>query len=179
VQLQALRPDLTVEGIRGNVDTRLRKLHDSDYDALMLAAAGMERLGLRERITEYLPVEQFVPDAGQGTITVQARLGSDACELARALDHRENRLAAEAERALVRALGAGCHSPVGAHAIVDGDKLRLLGMAATEDGCVLCRAADEGPASDAVRVGRNLGSKLARRLGQSPEPLSGTHYTEP
>jgi hydroxymethylbilane synthase len=168
VQLLEMRPDLTVEGIRGNVDTRLKKLQAGEYDALILAAAGLERLGLADRIAEYLPVDQFVPDAGQGILAVQARMGSEAATLARAVDHQASRRAAGAERALVRALEADCHSPVGAHATIQGDLLRLLGMAASEDGRRLCRAAAEGSVTDAISLGRNLGLELARCL-QEPE----------
>jgi hydroxymethylbilane synthase len=179
VQLHAVRPDLMVKGIRGNVDTRLRKVRADEYDALLLAAAGLQRLGLEDQIAEYLPIDRFVPDAGQGTIVVQARVNSAAGGLARAIDGRESRWAAEAERALVRALQADCHSPVGAHAVIDGERLHLWGMAASEDGEVVCHAQADGLAQDAVSVGRHLGLQLARRLGAAAEPGSARHYTEP
>lgn len=160
VQLRALRADLAASDIRGNVDTRLRKVRVGEYDAVILAAAGLLRLGLGHLITEYLPVEDFVPDAGQGIMAVQARAGDPASLLARSIDDDVSRAAARAERAVVLALGAGCHSPVGAYAQVEGGQMILRGMAADEEGRRLHRAVESGPAADA----ETLGITVARRL---------------
>jgi hydroxymethylbilane synthase len=164
VQLQAVRPDLVACEIRGNVDTRLRKLDDGQYDAIVLAAAGVHRLGLADRVAYYLPVEMFVPDAGQGIIALQTRQGDDAEAFARAVDDPISRAAAVAERAVVRSLGADCHSPVGAFAEVDGSRLVVRAMAALEDGSKLLRLQDEGPITGAEEIGRRLGLRLQTAL---------------
>lgn len=164
VQLRAARPDLVPVDIRGNVDTRLRKLDEGQYDALILAAAGLHRLGLGRRIVQYLPLDRFIPDPGQGIMTVQTRLEDGAIEVARAADDAASRAAALAERAAVRALGAGCHSPVGVHATVDGGRMTLHAMAATEGGSTICQAEREGPVESAIQLGRMLGSELLRQL---------------
>ncbi|MDQ2743960.1 MAG: hydroxymethylbilane synthase, partial [Chloroflexota bacterium] len=164
VQLGAVRPDLVTVDIRGNVDTRLRKVRAGEYEAVILAAAGIDRLGLGTAITEYLPVETFLPDAGQGIMVVQGRVDDDAADLARFIDSAESRLVAHAERALVRALGAGCQSPVGALATVEGDRLLLRGMAATEDLSRLCRAEERTEFDNAEMVGQRVANRLLRSL---------------
>jgi hydroxymethylbilane synthase len=132
-QLHALRPDLLIEDIRGNVDTRLRHVDAGEFDGVLLAAAGLARLGLEGRISQYFSSEEFVPDAGQGVIAVQTRRDGDVELLVREIDDRESRLAVQAERAVVRALGADCHSPVGVYATVEGERVRVRAMAASED----------------------------------------------
>jgi hydroxymethylbilane synthase len=159
-QLQALRSDLVAVPIRGNVDTRLRKLREGEYDAIILAAAGLCRLGLEGAVTEYLPVEQFTPDAGQGIIAVQAREDDPAGVLAAAIDDPASRAAAVAERAVVRALHADCRSPVGAYAEIEGERMLLRGMAADEDGERLRRASVEGSVGEAEALGAELGRRL-------------------
>lgn len=159
-QLLSARPDLQVKDIRGNVDTRLRKLREGEFDAIVLAAAGLLRLGLSEVISEYLPVELCVPDAGQGILAVQTRGSGGVADMASALDDRPSRLSALAERACVRALGADCRSPVGAFATIDGEEMTLLGMAAREDGSRLHRLTVHGRADDPERLGTELGSRL-------------------
>ncbi len=164
VQLLDERPDVQVLNIRGNVDTRLRKLDDGQYDAVLLAAAGLRRLGLADRITEYLAVERFLPDAGQGILAVRTRRDDRANEVARAADDPVSRAAATAERALVRALGAGCQSPVGALAEIRGNRLFLRGLAATEDGSRIYREQVEGPFEQSAEIGTSLGERLLAML---------------
>lgn len=164
VQLQAVRPDLAAAEIRGNVDTRLRRLEDGQYQALILAAAGLRRLGLADAITQYLPVDLFVPDAGQGIIALQTRPDTEAEVMAQAVSDPRSSAAARAERATVRALQADCHSPVGAYARIDGEHLRLRAMAATEDGNRLVRAEQNGGVGEAEELGRAVGEKLLRML---------------
>jgi hydroxymethylbilane synthase len=159
-QLSAYRPDVRAKDIRGNVDTRLKKLQDGEYDALILAAAGLLRLGRADTITEYLPIDLFTPDAGQGILAIQTRRDGWLEELTERLDDRDSRLAAGAERACVRALGADCRSPVGAFATVDGDELLVVGMAAREDGSQLHRDSVRGAVSESVELGGELGSRL-------------------
>lgn len=160
VQLLNLRPDLVAADIRGNVDTRLRKLEAGDYDAILLAAAGLHRLGLAHRITQYLSVERFVPDAGQGILAVQAQVDAQAARLAQAIDDRASHLAALAERSVVQGLGAGCHSPIGAYAMVDAERIRIRAMAANEDGSIVRREQAEGSVEEAEALGRELGARL-------------------
>ncbi len=160
IQLLSSRPDLEVAGIRGNVDTRLRKLDAGQYDALVLAAAGLRRLGLEARITQYLSVDECVPDAGQGIVVVQARDGDVAADIASTIDDAGSRTVAIAERAVVRALGAGCHSPVGAFAEIRNDRIRVVGMAAIEGSSRLFHDEETGPAAEAADVGTTLGLRL-------------------
>jgi hydroxymethylbilane synthase len=165
VQLAQLNPSAVFLPIRGNVDTRLRKLDEGEYDAIVLAAAGLDRLGLGGRISEYLDVELCVPDAGQGIIALQTRAGDGVMPIVQAVDDPSSRAAAEAERETVRALHADCHSPVGVYAIV-GETLDVAGMAATEDGSLVARAVVRGWARDDPRgAGRALASELAAGLG--------------
>src|SRR6185436_8628868 len=159
-QLRRLRPDLVVESVRGNVDTRLRKLDEGQYDAIVLAAAGLTRLGWANRIAETLAPELMCPAVGQGALAIETRLGENACQ---ALDHAETRAAVTAERALLRSLGGGCLTPIGAHARVDGGRLQLMAIVITTDGKESVRDTAIGSASDAERIGRELGKKLIQQ----------------
>ena len=156
-----LRPDLRVEPIRGNLDTRLRKLQEGRYDAVVLAAAGIRRLGLVAGQVQVLPPEEFIPAAGQGILAVQARMGDrPLLELLTGLDHAETRWQAQAERAFLQHLGAGCHTPVAAHARVQDGELSLVGLVASVDGRRVIRAELAG----APEAGERLGQKLAEDL---------------
>lgn len=163
-QLLALRPDLVVVNIRGNVDTRLRKaLAPDGPDALILAAAGLKRLGLEEHITELLPVEVMVPAVGQGALAVETRAHDvRARRLLQRLDAPETRRAVLAERAVLAALGGGCQVPLGAHAIAsaDGTRLRLIAVVARPDGTQLIRAEREGSATRPVALGKAVAREL-------------------
>ena len=153
-QVRALRDDLAVVELRGNVDTRLRKLADGDYDAIVLAAAGLERLGRRDAGT---PLDELVPAAGQGCLAVTTRVGEEP--LVAAIGDQAGARALAAERALVRALEADCHTPVGAHAQVLGpEALRLRAFVGAADGSAWVR--DELEGSDPER----LGAAVAQRL---------------
>ncbi|MGH2442318.1 MAG: hydroxymethylbilane synthase [Chloroflexota bacterium] len=165
-QLQKLRPDLRYLEIRGNVDTRLRKLDDGRYDALVLAVAGLQRLGLESRISAWFEVDAVVPDAGQGILAVQTRTGEPFAELAQAIDEPGTRVLALAERAVVSALEADCRSPVGAHARIDYGTVTVLGMAASEDLALVLQETAAGPVSDAIGVGKAVGGKLRARLAE-------------
>lgn len=166
-QLNEVRPDLAVIDIRGNVDTRLKKLDAGEYEAIVLAAAGVHRLGLEARISQYLPVAQFVPDAGQGIIAIQTRTGDDCEGLISSIDDADSRAAALAERAVVRALGADCQSPVGAYAeLADGEGV-LIGMAAPEDCSFVVRERVALPSSESEATGHRLGRSLRKALGAS------------
>jgi hydroxymethylbilane synthase len=162
-QLRQMRGDLTVESVRGNLDTRLRKLDEGQYDAILLAAAGLKRLGWGGRIAEILAPKVMCPAVGQGALAIETRAagaGFDACA---ALDHRDTHAAITAERGLLAALGGGCQVPIGAHAIVDGGRLRLVAIVASPDGAELVRGEAEGAAAEAEFIGRNLGAELLHR----------------
>jgi hydroxymethylbilane synthase len=156
-QLRKLRPDLVVESIRGNLDTRLRKLDEGQYDAILLAAAGMKRLGWADRIAEILPPELMCPAVGQGALAIETREGF---RLPRVLDHAPTHTAVLAERGLLGALGGGCQVPIGAYATVANGRVRLLGLVAAPDGSAVVRAEIEGAAGEAAELGRRLGATL-------------------
>jgi hydroxymethylbilane synthase len=171
--LLALRPDLRVEPIRGNVDTRLRKLGVGDFDAIVLAAAGLRRLGLSPEHVEVLDPDEFVPAVGQGIIAVEAR-GDDATTLALVgrIDDGATRICAVAERAYLARLGASCNTPMAAHARLDGATVRMTAIVAGEDGRRVLRAAAAAPAVEAARLGRELADALLARGAADIVPLS-------
>jgi hydroxymethylbilane synthase len=162
-QLRKLRPDLTVESVRGNLDTRLRKLDEGQYDAILLAAAGLRRLGWAERIAELLPVETMCPAVGQGALAIETRAEGTGFETARGLDDAATHAAVKAERGVLRALGGGCQVPIGAHAAVEDERLRIMAIVASPDGAELIREASDGAASEAERIGSELGEELLKR----------------
>ncbi len=160
-QILAARPDLQVLDLRGNVDTRLRKLREGQYEAIVLAVAGLERLGHAEAISQVLPLDLMLPAVGQGALCVEVRASDEATRaLIAPLDHAPTRQAAEAERALLRWLEGGCQVPVGAHAEIDGDRVRLQGLVAALDGSRLVRDAIHGPAAEAEALGIELAERL-------------------
>jgi hydroxymethylbilane synthase len=166
-QLRRLRPDLTIESIRGNLDTRLRKLDEGRYDAIVLAAAGLNRLGWAGRIAEILPAEVMCPAVGQGALAVETRAGGAGWDACAPLDHAATHSAVAAERAFLRALGGGCQVPIGAHAAVTGVRLRLAGLVIAPDGSAVVRGEREGPAAEAEDIGAALGTELlAQGAGQ-------------
>jgi hydroxymethylbilane synthase len=148
-QLLALRRDLVVGSIRGNVETRIRKVREGEVDATLLAAAGLDRLGLLEEASEVLPADVLLPAPGQGALAVQARAGDGATlELLAAIDDADARAATAAERAFLRALGAGCTAPVAAHAQLADDRLHLEGLVASPDGKDVVRVSAQGASED-------------------------------
>jgi hydroxymethylbilane synthase len=160
-QLLAARPDLRIVDIRGNLDTRLRKLESQGLDALVLAVAGLERLGLADRIAEALPIELCLPAVGQGALAVQCRADDAATRaLVAALDDPATRAAVEAERALLAALGGGCKVPIAAHAAPRAGELRLEGMVAATDGSEVVRDALSAPVAAAALLGIGLAARL-------------------
>lgn len=160
-QVLAARPDLRVESVRGNVDTRLRKLDEGQYGALILAAAGLNRLDLEHRISARLSVETSIPAPGQGALGLESRADDAATRslLAR-LEDPETRACVTAERALLEAVGGGCSTPLGALArMVDGE-LRLIAMVAAADGARVVREAGHAPPAEAASLGRAVAERL-------------------
>lgn len=159
-QLLARRPDLTIVPLRGNIDTRLKKAMQDEYDAIVLAAAGVLRLGRGEAITEYFSVTEMLPEPGQGALAVQVRGEDDSIHAFVAqLDHASTRTAVTAERAFLRAFGGGCRTPMAAYAEQDGDALLVRGMLASPDGTHIVRAELRGNAEPAA-----LGAALAAKI---------------
>jgi hydroxymethylbilane synthase len=163
-QLKHLRSDLEVARIRGNVDTRLRKLDEGEYDAVLLAAAGLRRLGWAERITEVLEPPKMLPAVGQGALGIECREeDSSVRELLIQLDHKATRQATTAERAMLALLHGGCSVPVGAWGRVEDGMLMLDGLVASLDGVTVLRAAAEGPADSALDLGQQVAEELLRQ----------------
>ncbi|HEX7102540.1 MAG TPA: hydroxymethylbilane synthase [Nitrolancea sp.] len=171
MELRQLRPDLQAVELRGNVDTRLRKLAAGEVDAAIIAAAGLLRMGWQERISEYLPVEAFVPSPGQGALGIECRADDTAtlALLARITD-RSVTIAVEAERTFLRTVGGGCQSPIGAHAVIEGDSLTMHAMLADEKMTVACFQSASGGINEADAIARHLAEglrdELALRLGR-------------
>ncbi|MFP5261508.1 MAG: hydroxymethylbilane synthase [Blastocatellia bacterium] len=160
-QIRAARPGLVIEPIRGNVDTRLRKLDSGEFDAIVLAAAGLHRLGFESRITERLSEELILPAVGQGALAIEARSDDVAVnEIVGSLDHKDTRLACDAERAFLRGLGGGCLVPIAGRARVRGDDLSLSGLVASPDGSEIIRGHRSGAAEDAESIGKRLAAEL-------------------
>ena len=163
-----MRPDLNLLDIRGNVDTRLRKLDEGQYDAIVLAAAGLERLGLLDRVTEWLDPQAFVPAVGQGALAVEVRADdSFMIELVSGLNDPDTSTAVRAERAFLARLGGGCSLPVGAYATLAGDKLHITGLiGSVEAGGTIIRGEYVGHAQWAEEAGVALAESLLARGGR-------------
>jgi len=162
-QLRKLRPDLVIESVRGNLDTRLRKLDEGQYDSIVLAAAGLRRLGWGDRIAETLGPDVMCSAVGQGALAIETRASGAGFDAVRALDDAETHAAVLAERGVLGSLGGGCQVPIGAHARIEGGRLHLLGVVASPDGSEMIRAEADGPVSDAEGLGRALGAALLER----------------
>ena len=161
-QLRAARPDLAVRLLRGNVDTRLARLADGALDGIVLACAGLERLGLEDRITEVLSTELSVPAVGQGVIGIEARADDVATHrLVAALDHADTHARLRAERAFAQELQGSCHSPLAAYAEIARGRLHLVGYVGAPDGTETYRAALGGDTGDAEAIGHELARQLS------------------
>ncbi len=161
VQLMSYRPDLQARPIRGNVDTRLRKISSGEVDGVIVAAAAMLRLGWQDKITEYLPLEHFLPAVGQGALVVEARLDDkEIAELVSPLNNLTSWQGITAERTFLNALGGGCRAPVAALGVVDDNTLRLEGMVASISGQSVLHASQEGSALSAEEIGAKLAQKM-------------------
>jgi hydroxymethylbilane synthase len=166
-QLRARRPDLQIEDIRGNVDTRLRKLDEGRYDAIVLAAAGLRRLGLENRITEVFNPGVMCPAVGQGALAVETRNdGGPAFQIAQRLEHPETRASITAERAVLASLGGGCQAPVGSYAYVHDATLYVIGLIISPDGSNRIRHAKQGLVADASALGHALAERLLAEGGK-------------
>lgn len=163
-QLQARFPHLKIESLRGNLQTRLRKLDEGQYAAIILAAAGLKRLGLEERITQLIAPENSIPAVGQGALGIEIRADRDDMrELLNPLNHADTAACVEAERAMSRALAGSCTVPLGAYAHIENGALRMTGFVASVNGSEMVRDSVEGTPGDADALGRALAEKLIAR----------------
>ncbi len=178
-QLRTRRPDLTIIDLRGNVGTRLSKLDNGDYDAIILAAAGLKRLNLEERIRSYMAPEESLPAVGQGAVGIECRLDdSETRALLAPLNHQETAVRVLAERAMNARLEGGCQVPIGSYAVLEGDTLWLRALVGEPDGSRIVRGERRGPVSDAQQMGIELADELLaqgadgilKRLYQDNEP---------
>ena len=161
VQLTQYRPDLEVSSIRGNVETRLRKVTSGELDGVIVAAAAIARLNMNNRITEYLPVDRFLPAVGQGALVIEGRDDDeDVAELVKPINHLPTWQSVIAERVFLKALGGGCRAPIAALASVRDNVVKLDGMIAAPHGRKMLRGTEEGSASQPDEVGVRLAQRL-------------------
>jgi len=165
-QLRERRPDIRILDLRGNVNTRLKKLDQGDYDAIILASAGLKRLGFESRITETLSVDNSLPAVGQGAIGIECRKGDERInQLLAPLNHAETAVRVRAERTMNERLNGGCQVPIGGHAQIIGDKLQLRGLIGFPDGSRLFRAEHTGTLEEADLIGRTVAESLLEQGG--------------
>jgi hydroxymethylbilane synthase len=160
-QIKALRPDLTIRDLRGNVNTRLKKLDDGEYDAIILAAAGLIRLKMPERIREYIAPEMMLPANGQGAVGIECRIDDVTIKaLLAPLDCEETRIRVVAERAMNRALEGGCQVPIGSYAVLKNQELYLRGLVGSVDGSEILTSEIRGHIDQAAQLGNQLAEQL-------------------
>ena len=163
-----LRPDLKVSSLRGNVETRLRKIAAGEADATLLALAGLNRLGLRDRATRVLEVDEFLPAVGQGAIAIESRRDDDRINsFVKAIGDSETEVALSAERSFLALLDGSCRTPIAGYATVSGGELRFRGMILTPDGSRAHEISGHGAVSDAAAIGREAGEAVRAEAGPS------------
>ena len=166
-QLLNKRPDLNIQDLRGNVNTRMRKLKEENFDGIILAAAGVERMEWKEAITEELPYDLCLPAVSQGVIAVETRSDDpEIIALVQLIHDRESEICVNAERALLRALEGGCQIPIAGHARIEGQEVVLDGLVGSIDGSTIIRDQERGPVEQAERVGEELAAKLSAKGGK-------------
>jgi hydroxymethylbilane synthase len=166
-QLLGLRPDLSIDQLRGNLDSRIRKMEEGKYDAILLAAAGLRRLGWDGKIRQYLPVDVSIPAIGQGALGIEIRSGDERTREAVAfLDDRETSLAVRAERGFLKRLEGGCQVPIAAHGTVIGDTIVLSGLIGKPDGSRILRGSRSGSVSGPEAIGVALAGDLLAQGGR-------------
>lgn len=164
VQLRRLRRDLQIEPLRGNLDTRLRKLDEGQFDAIVVALAGLKRMGWADRATQIFSPKVMVPAIGQGALAIETRANdSELLSMVRRLGDPASEAAVAAERAFLARLGGGCQVPLAAHAEVTGERLRLIGRVVSVDGSQAVEGSEEGPAAEPAEIGKALAEGLLHR----------------
>ncbi|MBH0048114.1 hydroxymethylbilane synthase [Pseudoalteromonas sp. NZS11_1] len=175
-QIKALRPDLDIRDLRGNVNTRLGKLDDGQYDAIILAAAGLIRLEMESRIADYIEPEVSLPANGQGAVGIECRIDDEVTKaLLAPLEHTQTRIRVNAERSMNRYLEGGCQVPIGAYALVDGEQVHLRGLVGAVDGSEILRDEVTGHVNDAEELGIELAKKL---LAQGADKILAEVYRD-
>lgn len=175
-QIRAMRPDLEIRDLRGNVNTRLAKLDSGQYDAIILAAAGLIRLEMGERIRDFIEPEVSLPANGQGAVGIECRIDDTVTKaLLAPLEHNETRIRVNAERAMNRHLEGGCQVPIGAYALVEGDQVHLRGLVGAIDGSEILRDEMSGHVDDAEKLGVELAKKL---LAQGADKILADVYRD-
>ena len=175
-QIKALRPDLDIRDLRGNVNTRLGKLDDGQYDAIILAAAGLIRLEMESRIADYIEPEVSLPANGQGAVGIECRIDDEVTKaLLAPLEHTQTRIRVNAERSMNRYLEGGCQVPIGAYALVDGEQVHLRGLVGAIDGSEILRDEISGHVDDAEKLGVELAKKL---LAQGADKILADVYRD-
>ena len=160
-QLLAARPDFTIEPLRGNINTRLRKLKEGMYDAIILAMAGVKRLGWENEVTEVIETDIMLPAIGQGALGIEARLDDEnTLDQIAFLNDDATGLCVAAERAFLHRLEGGCQVPIAAYAVREGDEILLTGLVGSVDGTRIIKELDRGPADDATKLGETLASRI-------------------
>jgi hydroxymethylbilane synthase len=163
-QLLHFRPDFQIRTLRGNLDTRLRKLESEGFDAIILAAAGMKRLGMAEKITQEIPPDIILPAVGQGALCIETRQADTPVnKMVAAMHHDDSAHAVSAERAFLRVLQGGCQVPIAAYATVTGKEISISGLVAETDGSVIFKESLTGPLKNGVTLGETLGQRLIDR----------------
>ena len=162
LQIKEIIPGVTTAPIRGNVETRLRKLDEGQYSALILAAAGLNRLGLESRISSYFSPEEMIPASCQGILGIQTRAGADSV-FAELINDKDSMACALAERAFVKAIGADCGSPDTAFAQTDGNQIRIMGLRYDSERALVIRDSISGPASEAEALGKELADRMMNK----------------
>jgi len=164
--IRRMRPDIEVVMVRGNVQTRLRKLEEGEVAGTILASAGLRRLGLDHVVTDLMPLDLFPPAPGQGAICIESRIGDARTDrMLAAIHHRDTGFALDCERAFLAGLDGSCRTPIAGHATIDGDRLSFRGMILTPDGAQAHEVADDGPAADALEIGTRAASEVRARAG--------------
>ncbi|WP_286245774.1 hydroxymethylbilane synthase [Pseudoalteromonas sp. MM1] len=175
-QIRALRPDLEIKDLRGNVNTRLAKLDDGQYDAIILAAAGLLRLKMDDRIADYIEPEVSLPANGQGAVGIECRIDDEVTKaLLAPLEHTQTRIRVNAERAMNRHLEGGCQVPIGAYALVNGEQVHLRGLVGAVDGSEILHDEVTGHINDAEAIGVELAKKL---LAQGADKILAEVYRD-
>ncbi len=175
-QLKARRPDLDIRDLRGNVNTRLAKLDEGQYDAIILAAAGLIRLEMSERIRSFISAEESLPANGQGAVGIECRSDDEVIKaLLAPLEHAETRIRVDAERAMNRRLQGGCQVPIGAYAVVENEQVHLRGLVGSLDGQQILRAQSSAPIAQAKQLGVALAEDL---LSQGADVILAKVYGE-
>jgi len=165
-QLKNIYMDVEIVPIRGNLDTRIKKIERENLDGIIVAAAGLKRMGWQDRVSQYIPAEIMTPAVGQGALGVEVRKDDDVREIVSVLNHETTFIEVSAERAFLGVFGAGCQVPVAAHGKIDRDSITVTGLVASLDGRMLVKDRVRGPIAEAENMGRILAERILAAGGR-------------